>query len=608
MSILLCLYFSLAIQFEAYLSKDFQIKQSVESVYGYQIKIERGVINVPNNRLNPSYYISLPYIRFFCLKEKAGTPIFFLAGGPGDNAFYHKRTIQAHYAETFLNYGDIIFFNQRGGPDSSPDLSFSDGFELPLDRSLLDPETMNEFVKQFKIQLSKVDDQVVFNDYNTAENAADLDDIRQLFGYDKIILWGHSYGSHLGLAYINQFENHVDRAMFTGVNGLNDRFRIPSDSDPVWYRIHNYVQSDSVLSRQVPDFLALVRSVHNSFRQKAKWVTLDFRTAHSYESRGALKRAELWFRNLWTDSVRIKLGLAELQFSIMWHLQSSTSIRDIVWYYHQISQGNYRQIALDNVRYVKLAYSNSPLARTLMIYPMAIASYASPERINAIESDRDDAFLSKILNFPFYNKQIHEALKINYLPETFRHQKRSSIPLLLFSGDLDSRTTIQAGRDVLNDFPNGKQIIVKGATHNLLQTDGRIRDAMENFIQSKPVTIDTIDTHIQFRKLSEQRIAARLLELSSDSTLSDFTLMAVDSVQLYDSGTLNAIAYYYLNREHEDIKLAKKIFQLNIQLFPNEANPYDSMGEAYFREKDFDTARSYYKKSIALNPMNRNAY
>ena len=149
---------------------------------------------------------------------------------------------------------------------------------------------MDEYAKQLKEQTEHLAEKGIhLSNYNTAENAADVDDIRKLLGYKKIILWGHSYGSHLGLAYINKFEQNVDRAFFTAINGLNDRFRIPSQSDSIYHRIHRYVKADSVLNKQVPDFLKLVRDVHADFKRRPKWVKMDFKTAHNYENRGNTK-------------------------------------------------------------------------------------------------------------------------------------------------------------------------------------------------------------------------------------------------------------------------------------------------------------------------------
>lgn len=42
-------------------------------------------------------------------------------------------------------------------------------------------------------------------------------------------------------------------------------------------------------------------------------------------------------------------------------------------------------------------------------------------------------------------------------------------------------------------------------------------------------------------------------------------------------------------------------------MFPNGANTYDSLGEAYLRNNDRDLAIKNYKKSLELNPKNANA-
>lgn len=55
--------------------------------------------------------------------------------------------------------------------------------------------------------------------YNTAENAEDVNDLRLALGVQKINLWGHSYGSHLGLAILKRHGNTIHRAALSGVNG-----------------------------------------------------------------------------------------------------------------------------------------------------------------------------------------------------------------------------------------------------------------------------------------------------------------------------------------------------------------------------------------------------
>ena len=55
-----------------------------------------------------------------------------------------------------------------------------------------------------------------------------------------------------------------------------------------------------------------------------------------------------------------------------------------------------------------------------------------------------------------------------------------------------------------------------------------------------------------------------------------------------------------------DLKL-KEIFKINIALYPKKSLVYDSMGDAFKKEKDTLKAIEFYKKSLAINPENNNS-
>ncbi|MUU79447.1 hypothetical protein [Winogradskyella endarachnes] len=69
---------------------------------------------------------------------------------------------------------------------------------------------------------------------------------------------------------------------------------------------------------------------------------------------------------------------------------------------------------------------------------------------------------------------------------------------------------------------------------------------------------------------------------------------------------INSLGYYYLNtkKQPED---ALKIFKLNIELYPESWNPYDSYGECLVHIGDIENGIKNYKKSLELNPENENA-
>jgi tetratricopeptide (TPR) repeat protein len=47
---------------------------------------------------------------------------------------------------------------------------------------------------------------------------------------------------------------------------------------------------------------------------------------------------------------------------------------------------------------------------------------------------------------------------------------------------------------------------------------------------------------------------------------------------------------------------ALDIFKLNVKLYPNSPNAYDSLAEAYLTQGDKETAKKYYELAIQKNP------
>ena len=68
---------------------------------------------------------------------------------------------------------------------------------------------------------------------------------------------------------------------------------------------------------------------------------------------------------------------------------------------------------------------------------------------------------------------------------------------------------------------------------------------------------------------------------------------------------LNSLGYQLLKMKK--IKEAIEIFKLNVEAYPQSANVYDSLAEAYMINGDKELAIENYEKSIELNPKNTNA-
>jgi tetratricopeptide (TPR) repeat protein len=73
----------------------------------------------------------------------------------------------------------------------------------------------------------------------------------------------------------------------------------------------------------------------------------------------------------------------------------------------------------------------------------------------------------------------------------------------------------------------------------------------------------------------------------------------------FDEGELDALGYQLI--QVRKYKEAIRVFQLNVEAYPQSSNTYDSLGEAYMDDGDKLQAIANYQKSLQLNPKNHNA-
>jgi len=73
----------------------------------------------------------------------------------------------------------------------------------------------------------------------------------------------------------------------------------------------------------------------------------------------------------------------------------------------------------------------------------------------------------------------------------------------------------------------------------------------------------------------------------------------------FDEGELNSLGYELIRTKR--FKDAIRILQLNVEAFPESSNVYDSLAEAYMDDGDKARAVVNYRRSVELNPKNRNA-
>jgi CubicO group peptidase (beta-lactamase class C family) len=71
----------------------------------------------------------------------------------------------------------------------------------------------------------------------------------------------------------------------------------------------------------------------------------------------------------------------------------------------------------------------------------------------------------------------------------------------------------------------------------------------------------------------------------------------------FSEGVLNSVGYQLLQTDKKPEAI--EVFKLNVELYPNSFNTYDSLGEAYMVSNNKELAIANYKKSVELNPKSQ---
>lgn len=142
-------------------------------------------------------------------------PLVYFAGGPGSAATEDAIGFAPEFAK-IREHRDLLFVDQRGTGRSHPlncvffnpdDLQSYLGYFFPL-----------EDVRKCRPQLEAKADLKL---YTTDIAIDDMDEIRAALGYEKLNLFGGSYGTRAALTYLKRYPQHVRTATLQGVAPAN---------------------------------------------------------------------------------------------------------------------------------------------------------------------------------------------------------------------------------------------------------------------------------------------------------------------------------------------------------------------------------------------------
>ncbi|HYM45203.1 MAG TPA: alpha/beta fold hydrolase [Solirubrobacteraceae bacterium] len=133
--------------------------------------------------------------------------VIALAGGPGQAALGLGGFI-AKAISPALGARDLLVFDQRGTGESDPLGCRALSSQSEIEQA----HTIGELAGRCAQQLGPAR-----GAYTTRESVADIEAIRQAGGYEKLVLYGTSYGTKVALEYAERYPQHVEALVLDSV-------------------------------------------------------------------------------------------------------------------------------------------------------------------------------------------------------------------------------------------------------------------------------------------------------------------------------------------------------------------------------------------------------
>lgn len=440
------------------------------------LKGGEGLLFVPENRAaKDSRTIAVHFMRFVTSNPNKLPPVFILLGGPGDAVSedrINKGARSKGYSLTrnvinFSKTRDVVIMNQRGNP-AAPGLQSDESYRMGRPGTFSKPFATEEASKRLREGAEKTFERwtqlgVDLAGYDIINLVDDLEAIRQAFDYDKICLYGGSFGSQSSLAYMRRYPQHVDRAVLTGVEPLDHGYDSP---DGIWAaleRVEQMVKDQGKIELPEEGLLGAIKVVVERLEKGPQVV----RSRHPR-------------RPAWAD---VTIGVDDFRTRIH-RLRAGRSLREALEYLPKFIldnyDGDYRYIASQAID-DRPEFLQGKMLLSLMDNSLGI----SDQREEKLNNEAARRWLGDV------NWRYVATRDVTPTPEVsdeFRAFSESEIPVLMIQGDLDLSTPLTNAQELIEYLPNGHLIIVKGGTHGALaeivNTDAKFNQHVEQFLQA----------------------------------------------------------------------------------------------------------------------------
>lgn len=433
---------------------------------GSTVTVRRGRLVVPIVRAKPdSKPISIEVWQFPAAEgaDPDAPPIVRLNGGPGWPGLRPSDIDYDGEIVPLTLHQDLVVVGQRG-IGSSTDTS-CDGMLAPTPPEATEAEKDEALVNAcFTCREHWESEGFDLSGLNVIEAAADVDDVRRLLGYEQIVIWGGSFGSHWGMAVMRFHPDGVARAVLTGMEGPDHTYDMPSGVLASLERLAAAAELSSVVRPHVPEggLIEAFKTVIARVEEKPVEVVVG----------GDIVRID-------ADDVR------DMAQGYTGHVSSRqgapTWPADIIALYN----GDFDRAA----RALQARRGGGDELPTASFFMLDCGSGISPERLEKLRADPAAKVVGQLGRWYETACSAWDA----DLGAEFRSAFTTKIPTVVVQGTWDTSTPFENALECLPFFRNVRFVVVEGGSHGALGEAIRDSKAFGDAIMKFVATGDMSD-------------------------------------------------------------------------------------------------------------------
>jgi pimeloyl-ACP methyl ester carboxylesterase len=394
-----------------------------------------GTLVVPENRSDPdSRLIALPVVRVRATGANPAEPIFWFAGGPG-----HTNVLRYPEDGLFEDH-DFVMVGYRGRegqvvlecPEISKAISNAPG--SILSNAALEGYGAGLARCAARLQAEGID----LAGYTITETIDDMEAAREALGYERINLYGNSYGSRLEIIYEWRYPDSLNRVVMVSVNPPGRLIWEPAVIDAQIADYSKLCAQDAECSARTGDLVATMREVSENMPDRWLFIPID-------EGAVRLITQVMFVESIQPDAPVPLYGPAAVD---MWLAAA---------------EGDASGMALASVSR-NLFLPNLFTWGHFAAMGGSVNDYFDPTRDYRTELTPPDSIVGA--PFSYFIWGALQGWPATSIPEEYLEVQSSDVETLLVSGSIDFSTPPQfATEELLPYLSNGEQVILEDIGH-----------------------------------------------------------------------------------------------------------------------------------------------